>query len=58
MHSLLDLMLGKYLSFIVACCERALQPRQACIDIGHEMYPKRITSASINRLDETSYIRI
>ena len=53
MHSLLDLMLGKYLSFIVACYERDIHPRQACIDIAHEMYPKRIQSASMNRLDET-----
>ena len=53
MHSLLDLMLGKYLSFIVACYERDIHPRQACIDIAHEMYPKRIKSASMNRLDET-----
>ena len=51
-------MLGKYLLSIVACYERCLHPRQACIDVGHEMYPKRITSASMNRLDETSYIRI
>ena len=51
-------MLGKYLSFIVACFERDLHPRQARIDIGQEVYPKRITSASMNCLDETSYIRI
>ena len=43
-------MLGKYLSFIVACYEETFILGKLVL---HEMYPKRIKSASMNRLDET-----